>query len=532
MSTDLLKLASEPISSDNPVGIQLEGDPDYDKIDAEIQKVGSLHGGTVDWGEVVRAGTVIITQKSKDLSVAIWLCMGLFQQQGYKGLNIGLEICLNFVDKFWETMYPPLKRIRGRSGLFIWLASRITPLITGKEPSANEAEVVQSSAVLIEKLVQMIDEKFGDNSPVRSETPNLLDLRKVLQGYASKLKVVEEAPKPEAAEKPSEQHQTTATTSATSVPTEFTSAENAYQIILKAAAYLRESKPEDPMPYRLNRIIRWYPIEKLPPATSGKTVLPGILPQLVQGFQNLLNGAEWETLLRQSESNFINSPFWFDLQRFIDRAMTELGPTYISSRQAIREELAGLVRRLPGILDLQFKNGIPFADGQTKMWIDAEVMPSVAAAQPEAKEASQTEEGEKSQKGNMDQIVAEARRIVAGGKLEEAVSLLKSHLTNAPLGREQFLWRLNTARLCMDAGNLRIALPQLESLDEEMKKFSLEQWEPELAAEVVRALLQCRRKLMQDVKQPSAELTAMLNDLYARLCRLDVLAALNLDSGS
>jgi hypothetical protein len=88
------------------------------------------------------------------------------------------------------------------------------------------------------------------------------------------------------------------------------------------------------------------------------------------------------------------------------------------------------------------------------------------------------------------------------------------------------------AKLCLEAGNVKLALPQLESLDEEVSQFSLEQWEPELALEVIRTLYQCRRKLIQDIKQSSVEVTTIVNDLYARLCRLDALSALNLDSGS
>jgi type VI secretion system protein VasJ len=538
MSTDLIKQALEPISSDNPAGVQLEDDPDYDKISAEIQKIGSLHGEIVDWSVVVSAGTVILTQKSKDLTVASWLTMGLFYKQGYSGLSAGLEICVSFLDKFWEVMYPPFKRIRGRAAPFAWLATRITPLITGKVPDNNEAEAVQSCAMLIERLVPLIDEKFGDNSPTRNEPPNFLDLRKILQAHALKFKIEESVAKPKVEEKPTEERPTATSSTATTTPTttaaptaEFTSVASAQQFILKACTYLRETKPDDPIPYKLNRIIRWYPIIKLPPATNGKTELPGILPQLVQGFQNLLGSGEWDKLLKQSEANFSNALFWFDLQRFIDRAMTELGPSYESARQVVREELATLVRRLPGILDLKFKNDIAFADGQTKMWIEAEVMPSITPAATEAK-AITDKAGETPKKEDINEIITEARKVAAGGKLNDAISLLKGHLATASLRREQFSWRLNMAKLCLEAGNLRLALPLLESLDEEVRQFSLEQWEPELAVEVIRILYQCRTKLIKDVKQPSAEITASINDLYARLCRLDTLSALTLDSGS
>jgi len=537
MSTDLIKQVSEPISADNPAGVQLEDDTDYDKINTEIQKIGSIHGGTVDWNEVVRAGTVILTQKSKDLAVANWLAMGLFYKQGYGGLSVGLEICINFLEKFWETMYPPLKRIRGRAAPLAWFATRMTPLVKEKVPGNDEAEAVQSSARNIEKLVQLIDEKFGDNSPTRGESHNLLDLKKALLEHAMKFKIEETVAKPEVVEKPPEERPTvvpsaTTTTASTATTAEFTSVASANQYILKASSYLRETKPDDPTSYKIARVIRWCPITKLPPATNSKTEIPGILPQLLQGFQNLLNSGEWDKLLKQSEGNFGNSPFWFDLQRFIDRAMTELGSSYESARQVIREELASLVRRLPGILDLQFKNGIAFADGQTKMWIETEVMTSVASAPTETKIVADTGKTGDTLKESINEVVAEARKIAAGGKLNGAISLLKEHLVTSALHREQFLWKLNMAKLCLEAGNAKLALPQLESLDEEVSQFSLEQWEPELALEVIRTLYQCRRKLIQDIKQPSVEVTTIVNDLYARLCRLDALSALNLDSGS
>ncbi|MEK7397553.1 MAG: type VI secretion system protein TssA [Candidatus Poribacteria bacterium] len=538
MSTDLVKQVSEPISADNPAGAQLEEDPDYDKINTEIQKIGAIREETVtvNWGEVVRAGTAILTQKSKDISVAIWLCMGLYQTQGYSGLSVGIEICNNIIDRFWEVLYPPLKRIRGRAAPITWLSMRLTPLVTEKAPKDNEAEAVISCAKNIEKLVELSDAKFGDNSPTKGEKPNLLDLRKIIQAYAVKFKIEEKPAQAEVAVKPSEQQATTTTAAATSPqgatatqPTEFTSPDNAYQWIMRAVTFLRENKPDNPIPYKLSRVIKWYSVVKLPPATNGKTLIPGIVPQLVQAFQSLLNSSEWDKLLKQSETNFSNALFWFDLQRFVDRAMTELGAPYNLARQVVREEMANLVRRLPGILDLQFQNGIPFADGQTKMWIESEVLPSVASTSSESKETNKS--GETAPKNDIIiETVAEAKRIAVGGKLEDALSLLNGHLADASLRREQFMWRLNLAKLCLEVEKTKLALPQLESLDEEVRQFSLEQWEPELAVDVLRSLLQCRKKLMQDIKQPSPELTSIISELYSRLCRLDVISALTLDS--
>ncbi len=529
MSSDLVQQISNPISNENPSGNQLDEDPDFDRINTEIQKLESLHLGTenvnpVDWESVVKIGTSLLIQKSKDIRVANWLCMGLFQQQGYNGLSLGLDISLSIIENFWETFYPPLRRLRGRASPFIWLSSKLTPLITGKEPSASESEAVIKSAQLIEKLIQVIDEKFGDQSPTRADSPNLSDLRKALQAYAVKLKVEEPAPRVE--EKPvTEQRQPT-----TTAPAEFTSISNAQQIILRACAYMRENQPDDPIPYRLSRIIKWHSVIKLPPSNNGRTELPGILPQLVQGFQNLMNSGDWDKLLRQSENNFSNSPFWFDLQRFIDKSLSELGESFQRVQQVIREEMAFLVKRLPQILDLQFKNGIAFADAQTKMWIETEVLPSVAVSGTEDRKVIGSESKVIiSEAEDIEKTLTEARKLTANGEFQKAISLLIEKTEDARSYREQFIWKINTAELCLESGHPRVALQLLEAMDADVKRFSLEQWEPDLSIRVIRALLQCKRRIIADVKQPSVEITEQINDLFSRLCQLDIISAIALE---
>jgi type VI secretion system protein VasJ len=82
------------------------------------------------------------------------------------------------------------------------------------------------------------------------------------------------------------------------------------------------------------------------------------------------------------------------------------------------------------------------------------------------------------------------------------------------------VWRLNLAKLCLEAGKPEQALPQLQSLDEEGRKFGLEEWEPGLAAELVRELWKCYKG------SASAD---RAEECYARLCRLDPAAALGVD---
>jgi type VI secretion system protein VasJ len=115
---------------------------------------------------------------------------------------------------------------------------------------------------------------------------------------------------------------------------------------------------------------------------------------------------------------------------------------------------------------------------------------------------------------------------MSSGKLQDAIALVKDGIAKSPLRRFRFLWRLHLAKLCIEAGKLQLALPQLLSLDEEVGRFSLEEWEPGLSLEVVQNLFVCRQKLAATMQTQSADAENQLAQLYQRLCKLDVNAAL------
>jgi type VI secretion system protein VasJ len=117
---------------------------------------------------------------------------------------------------------------------------------------------------------------------------------------------------------------------------------------------------------------------------------------------------------------------------------------------------------------------------------------------------------------------AEARKLVARGKLGDAIRLLTLRIDATASRRGRFQLRLDLARVCIEAARIDLAVPQLVQLEQEITHFSLEEWEPELAAEVVRLLWQCCSG-----DKPAPSLAARGHDIYARLCRLDPAAAVS-----
>ena len=80
----------------------------------------------------------------------------------------------------------------------------------------------------------------------------------------------------------------------------------------------------------------------------------------------------------------------------------------------------------------------------------------------------------------------------------------------------------------MQGGHAEMALAQLEALDDELKRSSIEDWDPALCAEILRDLLRCRQQVAQTADFAPSEL-ARSRELMGRLCRLDVVSALELN---
>ena len=93
---------------------------------------------------------------------------------------------------------------------------------------------------------------------------------------------------------------------------------------------------------------------------------------------------------------------------------------------------------------------------------------------------------------------------------------------------DRVTWKLEAARLCMQAGRHEMALAQLEALDDELHRASIEDWDPALCAEILRDLLRCRQQVAQSADFAPSD-HARSRELMGRLCRLDVVSALELN---
>ncbi|MBV8882145.1 MAG: type VI secretion system protein TssA [Planctomycetaceae bacterium] len=505
-------LGTTPIAGANPAGASARYEPEFEKLAGEIAKLESVEGrGSIKWDVIVECGIALLSGKTKDLLVSSYLTLGLLQEDGYPGLAAGLTACKDMLNTFWENVFPEKSRLRARAQALQWMAERVTPALRERSSaSKSDKDSLTAAVAALGEIATLAGQKFEEGGPSFGEFQSAVQ---------DKLySVPADDPPPSSEPAPSSESSGSSSSSEAPPPPppaqrEIDSPDAAREVLnemkerrLKAATVLREANPADPFPYRLLRAVVWEDLLDAPAAKDGLTEQSGGDAAFAGQMEEKLEKGEYAGVIGDCESKLAADRLWLDSNFYLNRAMEGLGKPYAAARRAVAAEVVKIVRACPALLDLKFSDGTPMAGEPTKLWILHEL-----AAMP-AKTASPA--------GALETALAEARKLVARKNFPEAAALLQKELRLAPNRRDRFLGRLYLAKLCAEAGRLDLALPQLEGLDEEGRKFALEEWEPSLAAEIARELWRCHKASATPEKAA---------EFYGRLCRLDLGAALAVD---
>ena len=208
-----------------------------------------------------------------------------------------------------------------------------------------------------------------------------------------------------------------------------------------------------------------------------------------------------------------------DLQRFIAEALIRLGSQYQNAHDCVCNETAFFLYRFRGLEDYAFADGMPFADQETKTWIQSIAFDSGAASVMVA--------AEKTVAGHDDDIItteiAEARAMIRKGKLLQALPGLQAKLNSAPSSREKVLRRQAITDMLLSVNQLRLAFPHLEEIIREIDTYRLEEYEPALAVKGLKLVwLGFESQKDQSFKEKAA-------DALYRIGRLDMAEVVRLD---
>ena len=514
MNQQLAELGTAPVSAAQPCGQSARYEPEFEQLEAELAKQESLTPSAVDWSKVVELSTTILQSKSKDLLVAAYLCRGLMETQRYAGLAQGLQVLRDLSQKHWEGLFPELKRMRARATAISWLAEKTGKQVRDTRPKPNEKDAVTQAAALLKELDQALVDKMGQDAPA------LTDLSRPLKDHVQNLETPPAAAKLATASP-------AAARPAAAAPAEIAEVLNdadakkalrqMQELARKVTKYWLAKDVTDARAYRLGRTAGWLTVEAAPANTDGQTQIPAPAPEKLKQLETQRQAGQLEALLPELESTLAKSPYWLDGQKLAADVLEAMGERGAAAHKTVLRELANFNAAVPGLAELKFLGGKPFAEDGTRQWIAEQAS---GAAQPSGGKRA------KAEAEPWEDAFNNARAAATAGNVDGAVKQLTDGFNATASAHEQFMWRLALAQLLVQTGHANVAAPLLESLTARIEEFCLREWEPELAVRVYKLLLTAYDKSTGKAKS-APEVAARAAHAFSALSSLDPAIALN-----
>ena len=499
---DLLSLGKNPINPDQPTGSDVRYEPEFEELQSEIDKLSSpSFSGGIEWQKVSDMAAFILAEKSKDLLVASYLAVSQVYIRQIEGLAVGLTVMHDLVDQFWDTLFPPKKRMRGRLGAVEWWIEKTGSALKNIKPEPLSDEKLNE----LNETLTLIDSIFNKYLP---EPPLLTSIQRYIESIpclseqkpeagppppveekaVSDLKSVEERPQTIVpSETKTEPKQKAPEPAALPIePKEITTEQDAqkvinwgFQKIHRAASFILVNNPMSAMGYRYRRISAWSKVSSLPKATGGKTLIPPPAPYILKSLNDLRGSGNWNVLISSSEQNLTQFIFWIDLNRFVAEALISLGQGHEDAHEAVCQETAFFMHRLAGLDTLAFSDEMPFADSETKQWLK-EIELKAGSAMVEPVQMMEFAE-DKDRKDRTTETIEKAQGLVKKKKIVEGVTLIQQKLQNCFSQKEALSWRLVLCQILLVSKNKDMTLPHIEQILEDIERYQLETWDPQLA---------------------------------------------------
>ncbi len=524
----LSEIGLKPISIDHPAGINVRYDEDFEFVEDELSKQGSMiDRGQVNWDKVTEASINILSNKSKDLKVSCYLIRSLFENKGLSGLEAGLNANYQLLTNFWDDLFPIKKKARANA--YEWLSSKFESskfesLLDNIEPDLESLSYLENSYASIQNIEQFLNEKLSDDAPALGNFRRMIyelvepakELKNIDNKRESNLQTIQVSEKninqtvvnsehasgknskndidigaienqiPESAH--SEHNNLNKTVASNlNAPIVLASEKDKNKIIRQCHETLRDLSSwsidktlDSPSAYAINRFSTWMGISQLPLHNNNVTPLKPIPKDKISLYTNLFNNKNFQSLIPQVELSFSKSPFWLDAHRLVSISLEALGMS--DSSNQVKEHLGVFLRRFPALVDLKFSDQSDFADQLTKQWINSEIL---------AKNSNQTTlAADTNDDSEYETITCEARDLVKQKKMKEAIKLFKKNILLQLDLRKKTFWKYYLARFCFDNGEQKLAFFLLKEIDGFLQKNNLQCWEPDLEKNVVYLLIQ------------------------------------------
>ncbi len=550
--TILDTLGSQPISSRHPAGTNVRNDPDFVSLRNEISllfkptiNIPSEVSCTPDWRKITQLSVSLLSNKGKDVLVACYLVAALLQEQSLTGLRDGLKVLHDMFHIYWDTMHPT-QRPHARHNALEWLLEYIKLHGAMSWPNLPPQEEVlcsqcQCQLQALEALLQEKDHQAPSFRPISLLLSHIPTIQRIpekdtvlteenvsvtCQTTASsqesaRVADTETEQSPNTIEEATIVAPSSPQTSPLSSPGELeittdsiyttpdkTLSDNTFHALATIAQWHHDNDSDPAMACRLRRIIAWSRINTLPPTTHQRTQIPPPSSETLTTLHNLHTYHDHQTLIQFSEAQLLCFPFWLDLNYLTIQALSHTSHSGHNAQREIKDATWSLLRRLPTLENLQFSDGMPFANTSTRQWLQSmNVGNWNLFASPLIDSIPQ------------DTLDA-AEELASNCDIHSATIFLQKEMLRLNTERARLQLRLYLCKLLLKHHSSENLTPFAQSLLTTMKHFQLYQWEPEFALDIMLTAY----RILAHVDTNKHEADALLKDII----QIDMSAALSL----
>ncbi len=238
---------------------------------------------------------------------------------------------------------------------------------------------------------------------------------------------------------------------------------------LQLADMALKANNTDPFGWQLSRMAMWGRIRQLPPAQGRQTSLPAPPTELREALQLQITTGNYLNAAMTAENLFLSNIWWLDIQYLQATALEHCGPDYASVLSAVTGQLRIFLNRLPGIQELTFIDGTPFATYSTREWLNALQNSKVAH-----------HKGSPAQKS-----IAQARKLFLDGQHKSAMDVLDQELNRSNRNMDKLELRLEQCRLLIQGRQWLGATALADQLFGFYKKLRLGEWSMNMGMDVL-----------------------------------------------
>ena len=461
-----------PLIDEPPFGHSVAEHADFDFIESQLMKVGSLAHEEIEWGKTEEYCLTLLTTVGKDIKVLASLVQVLQYQTTPERFNLSIAIWLDFIQNFWETPYP-FKGTRGEIAKCRLMNQMIEKTFKSFDLMDVKSYDVQGKEELCHLVKELLlaFEKF--------EVTNIEVKR--LQEFWTRL---------EQAKDKSQEVNTQESTIVQdneklgSVPQAKVVFDSSDERALKRtlnqmSAFLLEMS-EKGLAIKLRRLALWHTINSAPICNSdGETELAAVPNDKISMYQENVQRANVD-LWDKVENSITLSPFWLD-GHYLSYQIAHQLECY-EEAEIIKQALQNFLNKLPSLKDMKFKGGMPFISSESLGWLNSASVNQYALHENVKVMPSSSS----SQSSNFaDDLRDQALAILRDDGLDHAIRYLNDGLTSAQTIREKCYWQLSLAALYQHNGLSALAEGLYQTVANIVKNTKVEDWESNLATQLM-----------------------------------------------